>query len=899
MHIEEIKQESGSPYFVARPDHHEHIDASLMRRHFTAEGATLGSILSEVEWRKVDAVITDFATGDVIFKQEDVEVPVFWSDQAATIVASKYFRGHFDDGTRETSVKQLITRVVETISAAGAAQGWFDANMCSAFEAELGHMLVYQKFAFNSPVWFNVGVTDDPQASACFINTIEDTMEGILDFTRTEARLFKGGSGSGVNISPLREKGAKLSGSGHASGPVSFMRAIDQFAGVIKSGGKTRRAAKMVIMNADHPDIDEFVWCKALEERKAHALIKQGYPSDWNGPAYTSINFQNANHSIRVTNEFMRRATATAPEVDSSAYPRNVLRGAAEATWECGDPGIQFHDTINYWNPVLDTHQINGSNPCSEYMFIDNSACNLGSLNLMGFREGGGEFNIEDFCHAVDVAILAMEILVDLASYPTRQIAQNSHDFRPLGLGFANLGTLLMSMGLPYDSEQGCSVAGSITALMAGRAYARSAELAKVAGAFNGFNAAESSFRRVMKQHWDVAHEWSHADGSTTAIQRAAHHEWDRVIEESPRGFRNAQVTVLAPTGTIAFMMDCDTTGIEPELGLIKYKKLAGGGSMKIANQSVRLVLSMLDYTPAKVDALASTLEDEGVAAFRASLFADEQPIFDTAFPDETGRSIRWQAHVAMMAACQPFLSGAISKTVNMPADSTPEDIEGAYIAAWKAGLKSIAVYRDGSKGAQVLTTTADAEDTAIADLEARIKELEGERGPLRERLPDDRKAVAHKFSIAGSEGYLHAGFYPDGRVGEVFVTISKAGSTMAGLLNTLATSFSLLLQHGVPLQHLVDKFSHTRFPPNGFTSNANIRTSTSVVDYMVRWLADVEHGAGVVVPDVPLNDEPAAPTTVTGLNTGETCHNCGSVNLRRTGSCWTCLDCGTSGGCG
>ncbi len=806
----------------------------------------------EVKWERRDASIAN-ESGKSVFEQKDVEVPDFWSQLATNVVVSKYFRGHIGTPGREYSVKQLIDRVVNTITSWAATQRYFATDEdLATFKAELTHLLLHQKMAFNSPVWFNVGVEPRPQCSACFINSVQDSMSSIMDLAKTEAMLFKYGSGAGVNLSPIRGSKEKMSGGGIASGPVSFMKGFDAFAGVVKSGGKTRRAAKMVILNSGHPDILDFVDSKASEERKAWALIEAGYDPSFTGEAYGSVFFQNANHSVRASDQFM---TAVENDEDWTTYEvttgepagthkaRTIFRHMAEAAWVCGDPGIQYDTTINDWNPVANTDRQHATNPCSEFSFLNDTSCNLASLNLMKFVDGSGEFDIEAFRYASRLTITAQEILVDNASYPTDQIEENSHRFRPLGLGYANLGALLMSRGLAYDSDEGRTYAGAITAIMTGEAYRQSAIIARDhGGPFNDYAVNEGPFLRVIAKHRDAAHELAQerAPGQLVAEAR---NTWDEALELGrEHGYRNAQVSVLAPTGTIAFMMDCDTTGIEPDIALIKYKKLVGEGFLKIVNQTVPLALQRLGYSPDEVESIIEYIDDFETIEGASELKPEHLSVFDCAFKPVNGeRSIHHLGHLRMMSAAQPFLSGAISKTVNMPESATAEDIEDVYLQGWKLGLKAIAIYRDGSKRSQPLSTGKKKETAAEATSptagEATGLELTGEPKPYRRRLPDERRAITHKYQVAGHEGYITVGLYPDGQPGEIFLKMAKEGSTVSGLMDTLATMTSLALQYGVPLRDLVGKFTHVRFEPSGFTGNPEVPIAKSIVDYIFRWM--------------------------------------------------------------
>ncbi|MFN8621282.1 MAG: vitamin B12-dependent ribonucleotide reductase, partial [Chloroflexota bacterium] len=801
----------------------------------------------EITWELRNASISS-ETGKTVFEQTDVEVPTFWSQLATNVVVSKYFRGHIGTPQREKSVKQLIDRVVNTIAAWALTQHYFatDADL-QTFKAELTHLLVHQKMAFNSPVWFNVGVEERPQCSACFINSVQDSMSSIMDLAKTEAMLFKYGSGAGVNLSTIRGSKERMSGGGIASGPVSFMKGFDAFAGVVKSGGKTRRAAKMVILDADHPDVLDFIDSKANEEKKAWALIEAGYDGSFTGEAYGSIFFQNANHSVRVTDDFMRAVEAdadwstheiTTGEVATTVKARTIFRRMADAAWICGDPGIQYDTTINEWHTSANTDRIHASNPCSEYMFLNDTACNLASLNLMKFVKDDGEFDIDAYRYAARLTITAQEILVDNASYPTPQIEENSHRYRPLGIGYANLGALLMSRGLAYDSDDGRAYAATLTAIMTGEAYRQSALIARDhGGAFSDYARNESSFLRVITKHRDASYQIPEGDAPADLIA-ASRLVWEEALELGRQhGYRNAQVSVLAPTGTIAFMMDCDTTGIEPDIALIKYKKLVGEGFLKIVNNTVPAALRKLGYTPDQVEEIVRYIDERETIEGAPGLRPEHLPVFDCAFKPVNGeRSIQYMGHVRMMGAVQPFLSGAISKTVNMPEAATAEDIEDVYLQGWKLGLKAIAIYRDGSKRSQPLSTGKKKDSDAAVAAEAPAQVIV-EPKPYRRRLPDERRAVTHKFQVAGHEGYITVGLYPDGQPGEIFLKMAKEGSTVSGLMDSLATMTSLALQYGVPLRDLVNKFAHVRFEPAGFTGNAEIPIAKSIVDYVFRWM--------------------------------------------------------------
>jgi ribonucleoside-diphosphate reductase alpha chain len=827
----------------------------------------------EITWEYRTAGIAN-ESGKSVFEQKDVEVPDFWSQLATNVVVSKYFRGHLGTPERETSVRQLIDRVVNTITAWAETQRYFatDADL-KTFQAELTHLLVHQKMSFNSPVWFNVGIEPRPQCSACFINSVEDTMSSIMDLAKTEAMLFKFGSGAGSNLSTIRSSREKMAGGGTASGPVSFMKGYDAFAGVVKSGGKTRRAAKMVILDSSHPDIAEFIDSKAHEEQKAWALIEAGYDPSFTGEAYGSVFFQNANHSVRVTDEFMQavvddgqwqtRAVVAPHEVMDTYKARDIFHRMAEAAHLCGDPGIQYDTTINEWHTSANTDRIHASNPCSEYMFLNDTACNLASLNLMKFVGADGEFDVEAYRFAAKVTITAQEILVDNASYPTPRIEENSHKFRPLGLGYANLGALLMSRGLAYDSDEGRNYAAALTAIMHGEAYRQSAEIARDhGGPFFAYDENREPFLRVIGKHRDAAyqivdgeHRRAGMEAATSApsagqakLAAAARTVFDEALElGKENGYRNAQVTVLAPTGTIAFMMDCDTTGVEPDIALIKYKKLVGEGFLKIVNQTVPAALRKLGYGAEEVDEILAYLTEHETIEGAPHLKPQHLPVFDCAFKPANGeRSIHYMGHVRMMGAIQPFISGAISKTVNMPEKATAEEIEKVYLEGWKLGLKAIAVYRDNSKRSQPLMTSkksgddaADPVDSEVVDkLRKQLAKAQVEAAlPHRRRLPSERAAITHKFDIGGHEGYITVGLYPDGQPGEIFLKMAKEGSTVSGLMDTLATTISVALQYGVPLRDLVNKFAHVRFEPSGFTGNQEIPIAKSLVDYIFRWL--------------------------------------------------------------
>ena len=880
----------------------------------------------EVEWELRNASITN-EKGKVVFEQANVEIPKAWSLMATQVVVSKYFRGALGTPQRENSVRQMIGRVVDTITGWGRKDGYFAAeDDAQAFSDELTHILLHQKACFNSPVWFNCGIEAKPQCSACFILSVEDTMDSILDWYRKEGLIFKGGSGSGVNLSKIRSAKEQLAGGGTASGPVSFMKAADASAGVIKSGGKTRRAAKMVVLNIDHPDIEEFVKCKVEEEKKAWALIEAGYDASLDGPAYGSVFFQNANNSVRVSDEFMQAVQddrewhtkyVTSGQPCDTFKARDLLRMIAESTYFCGDPGMQYDTTINDWHTCANTARINASNPCSEYMHLDNSACNLASLNLLKYLRDDGVFDAESFRRAVDIIVLAQDILVDNSSYPTAEIAANAHAFRELGLGYANLGALLMTLGLPYDSDAGRSYAGAVTALMSGQGYLQSARNAAATGAFSGYEVNQQPMLRVLNKHRAQAYKISSSHVPLDLLT-AARESWDETCAEAERfGVKNSQISVLAPTGTIAFMMDCDTTGVEPDIALIKYKKLVGGGMLKMINNTVPRALKRLGYDVKQSQEIVEYIEEQGTIEGAPHIKDDDLAVFDCAFKAEKGRrTIHYMGHVKMMGAVQPFISGAISKTINMPTDATVEEIMHAYTESWKLGLKAIAIYRDGSKRTQPLHTSKDKEEKkpGVAD----SKEARAQR----RRLPDERRAITHKFDIAGHEGYITAGMYDDGQPGEIFIVMSKEGSTISGLMDSFATAISIALQYGVPLQGLVDKFSHIRFEPSGFTKNPDIPMAKSIMDYIFRWLAskfldgEAQQEAGIIkqeaseeahqkkvvsiAPQVPRGGAPVTSiSSITSLYQQDAppCPDCGAIMIR-SGACYKCMNCGAVSGC-
>ena len=901
-------------------------------RFFSREGV---DPFDEVEWELRSAVIGN-EKGETVFEQRDVEIPKAWSQQATNIVVSKYFRGQLGTPERERSVKQLIGRVVDTITNWARAQEYFtNEDDLRAFSDDLKHLLVHQRAAFNSPVWFNCGFEAAPQCSACFINSVDDTMESILTLAKTEGMLFKFGSGTGTNLSSIRSSREALAGGGTASGPVSFMKGYDAFAGVIKSGGKTRRAAKMVVLNADHPDVVDFINCKVKEERKAWALIDGGYDGSFTGPAYASVFFQNSNNSVRVSDDFMRGVldggewqthAVTDGRVMDTYRARDLMHMIAEGTHVCGDPGMQFDTTINEWHTCPNTARINASNPCSEYMFLDDSACNLASLNLMQFltADERAEFDVAAFRAAVRTLITAQEVIVSNASYPTKAIGHNSHDYRPLGLGYANLGALLMSRGVPYDGEEARAYAAAITALMTGEAYAQSARIARdQGGPFAGYAKNREPFLRVIRKHRAALKDLN-ADYVPDDLYQAAAEVWNDAVELGEAGgYRNAQATVLAPTGTIGFMMDCDTTGVEPDIALVKYKKLVGGGLMRIVNQTVSMALDRLGYSDEHVKEIVEYVDEHETIEGAPHLAPDHLAVFDCAFKPANGqRSIQYMGHVKMIGATQPFISGAISKTINVPKEATIEQIEQAYVDAWRLGTKAVSIYRDGSKRTQPLNTSSGSSvETSPA-----VKEM---TQPVRHKLPDERDAITHKFDIAGHEGYITVGLFEDGSPGEIFLVMAKEGSTISGFADAFAQAVSYALQYGVPLQVLVDKFSHVRFEPSGLTKNPDVRLAKSIVDYIFRWLAtkflspEAQYRAGVNVrgghaevdkeveqltlsgpePESRESTSPESakarvtPYAIQNDEDAPPCSTCGSIMIRN-GACYKCVNCGATSGC-
>lgn len=890
-----------------------------LRRVFTKENV---HPFDEVRWVIRDASVASF-------KQANVEFPESWSPNAVNITVSKYFRGKLGSSEREESAKQMITRVARTIRTWGEKFGYFiNAKQAQIFEDELTHILLNQKGSFNSPVWFNVGAKEKPQCSACFILSVEDDMRSILDWIKTEGLIFKGGSGAGINLSSLRSKNEPLSKGGHASGPVSFMRGADSVAGMIKSGGTTRRAAKMVVLNIDHPDILEFIRTKSEEEKKIHALMDAGFNmGDLNDDAWNSIQYQNANNSVRISDEFMDAAEKdgewqtkhiVSKRIAETYRARDLLNEIAKAAWECGDPGVQFDTTINKWHTCPNSGKINASNPCSEYMHVDNSACNLASINLMKFMRPDGTFMIKEFRHTVDTFILAQEIIIDASSYPTDKIGENTHKMRQLGLGYANLGALLMTKGIPYDSEEGRAWAGAITSLMSGEAYRFSSIIAKRMGTFEAYELNKEPMLQVIKMHQNASRNVDTMYLEDKKLGKEAQLVWDEAYELGEKsGYRNAQVTVLAPTGTISFMMDCDTTGVEPDFAIVKMKQLVGGGWMKIVNSCVEPALTKLGYNETERNEILSWISSEGTIEGAPHLKDSHLPVFDCAArPAKGSRTISWKGHVKMVAAVQPFISGAISKTFNMPNETSVDEIAESYLMAWKLGIKAFAVYRDGSKATQPLNTSEKKEK----------KNPQGHfEAPLRKKLPMTRVSETHKFSIAGHSGYLTYGMFEDGTLAEIFIRMSKQGSTLSGLLDTFAISVSMALQYGVPFREFARKFIYTRFEPAGFTENPNIKIATSIADYIFRYLSlrflsvdDLsEFGMSPLVEDAehvsikelkspvsvtatkPIEEDVRGTSYKKGQTAGDTvCKKCGGMMVR-TGTCQTCLQCGTSsGGC-
>ena len=917
-----------------------------VRRYFTTPGT---HPFDAVEWEQRDARI---GHGDkVSFEQRDVEFPKAWSQNATNIVAQKYFRGQLGSPARERSVKQMIGRVAGTIAAWGRERGYFATEEDAAtFEAELTHILLHQLAAFNSPVWFNVGFEESPQCSACFILSVEDEIESILAWNTKEGKIFRGGSGSGINLSKIRGSMEPLSKGGTASGPVSFMRGADAWAGTIKSGGKTRRAAKMVVLDVDHPDIRDFIWCKAREEDKAAALRDAGFDMSIDGEGFFSIQYQNANNSVRVSDEFMRAvendedwhliARVTGEPIGEPIPARQLMKEIAEAAWRCADPGVQYDSVINDWHTCPVSGRINASNPCSEYMHVDDSACNLASLNLMKFRRSDGTFDVDSFAHAVDIIFLAQEIIVSPSSYPTEEIGANARAFRQLGLGYANLGAYLMADGVPYDSDAGRGTAAAITALMTGQAYLGSARVAAAMGPYDRYPENREAHNAVMRMHRDASYAIPVEDCLDSALLNSARGAWDQAVETGEaHGYRNAQATVLAPTGTISFLMDCDTTGVEPDFSLVKFKELVGGGQMTIVNKTVPLALQTLGYSDEHIEQIVAYVNEQGTIVGAPGLDAEDLPVFDVAVGE---RAISHMGHIKMMGAVQPFISGAISKTVNMPQTATVEDIADAYIQAWRLGVKALAIYRDGSKTAQALRTDAQKSLPAGVDVQAEINKAVTDAlakvGPKRHKMPRERQSITHKFSIGGHEGYITAGMYEDGTIGEIFLTdIGKEGSTLRGMMNSFATAISLALQYGVPLETLVRKFSYMRFEPEGMTSNPEIPFAKSMPDYIMRWLAsrfldtDLQEELGILTKEVRArqaaqdaasshlgdtagpsapsvavqpaasaltDDPPVLPAVRRGLDLGPACQQCGGM-MQRTGSCYTCGSCGFNTGCG
>jgi ribonucleoside-diphosphate reductase alpha chain len=900
----------------------------------------------DVTWERRDVVQNNWKTGEVVFEQQGVEFPDFWSVNASTIVTTKYFRGAVGTESREWSLKQLIDRVVLTYTKAGRDNGYFGSDEdAEIFEHELTYMLLHQVFSFNSPVWFNVGTTAPQQVSACFILSVDDTMDSILNWYKEEGFIFKGGSGAGLNLSRIRSSKELLrSSGGTASGPVSFMRGADASAGTIKSGGATRRAAKMVVLDVDHPDIEEFIETKVREEDKIRVLRDAGYDMDLGGKDITSVQYQNANNSVRVSDEFMRALEAdedfglrarTDGDVVETVSAKGLFRTMAEAAWACADPGIQYDDTINDWHTNPETGRINASNPCSEYMSLDNSSCNLASLNLMTFLKEDDTFDAERFAKSVEFVITAMDISISFADFPTEAIGDTTRRYRQLGIGYANLGALLMATGLPYDSDAGRSFAAAITSLMTGTAYKRSAELAGVVGPYDGYARNIDAHKRVMRKHASANDDVRSVSSLDGDVLKLAVKTWEECLTTGERnGWRNAQASVLAPTGTIGFMMDCDTTGIEPDFSLVKFKKLVGGGSMQIVNQTIPRALRKLGYTEETVEAIVEYISENGHVVDAPGLKTEHYAIFDTAMG---ARSISPMGHVRMMAAVQSFISGAISKTVNMPETATVEEVEEIYYEGWKQGLKALAIYRDNCKVGQPLS---DAKASKVdAQVEAAI---EGIGQPIRRRLPKSRPSRTTSFSVAGAEGYLTAGSYEDGELGEVFLKLGKQGSTLAGVMDAFSIAISIALQYGVPLEAFVSKFVNMRFEPAGMTDDPDIRMSQSIMDYIFRRLAldhlplDKREALGIFTADeravtvtqqyetlqveaapavdlavdeqsAPAGEMPAASSAhssaelleeITGTaSDAPLCMTCG-IKMRPAGSCYVCEGCGSTSGC-
>jgi ribonucleoside-diphosphate reductase alpha chain len=897
------------------------------RRYFTKPGT---HPFDDVEWETRDAVIPNYKEGGNAFEQRGVEFPKVWSQNATNIVAQKYFRGPLGTPERESSVRQMIGRVVDTIHGWGVKDGYFASGAdARTFADELTHLLLTQKAAFNSPVWFNVGVEPKPQCSACFILSIDDTMSSILNWYVEEGTIFKGGSGSGINLSPIRSSKEQLAGGGLASGPVSFMRGADASAGTIKSGGKTRRAAKMVVLNVDHPDIRDFIWCKAVEERKARVLRDSGFDMDLDGKDAYSMQYQNANNSVRITDEFMKAylddrdwklKAVKHPETLETVRARDLMREIAQAAWECADPGVQYDTTINDWHTCPASGRINASNPCSEYMHLDNSACNLASLNLLKFLDEDGNFDIPSFKQAVEVVFTAQEIIVGNSSYPTEKIERNAKAFRQLGLGYANLGALLMARGVPYDSEGGRAWAGAITALMTGHAYGTSARIAERVGPFAGYAPNRDGMLRVIRKHRAAADDIE-ADLVPEGLLQAAKQSWDEALAlGEEHGFRNAQASVLAPTGTISFLLDCDTTGIEPDLALVKTKKLVGGGSMQIVNQTVPRALRKLGYAEPQVQTVVAYIAEHNTVAGAPFLKEEHYPVFDCSMGE---RAIHYMGHVRMMAAAQPFISGAISKTVNMPEHATVEEVEQLVGEGWRLGLKAIAIYRDNCKVAQPLS--ADKRKMTGVKPGEPVVDLPGQ--PIRRRLPAQRPAKTFSFSVGGAEGYIIAGEYPRDGIGEVFLKVSKQGSTLAGVMDAFAIAVSIGLQYGVPLEAFSQKFVNMRFEPSGITNDPDIRLASSLVDYIFRRLAleylppekrtalgiqsveerkEAVNGGGRKEPvaslgapaDVAADDAAWIQSSPTANDLdAPLCYTCGST-MQPAGSCYVCGSCGSTSGC-